>query len=313
MFFESFKCGRISQKWRKQSSKKSGENNMIAGHQDLIRDFKNLVKNNHLAHSYIFFGEPEVGKFYFAKHLANFLENNTFELPERPLTDTLILENSSTGSGQIGIDLMRELKRFLWQKPVISSRRLAVINNADYLTPEAQNSILKIAEEPPASAVLILITNHLENLMPTLLSRFQKIYFGRLSDQEIGNFLQTTELSAWSGNGASHRNDAIISGAWGRPGRAVRLISDSLMKEAEKYAVQFLKTSSSNRSQLIKNLVNDQKEKPELLDRFFEILILYLRRDAKRNADMLKSVLHRLFLIKSYNTNKRLQIEAIFC
>ena len=52
---------------------------MIIGHQHLVKDFKQLAKAGKLAHGYIFFGEPEVGKFYFAKHLANFLENATFK------------------------------------------------------------------------------------------------------------------------------------------------------------------------------------------------------------------------------------------
>lgn len=220
-----------------------------------------------LAHGYIFFGEPRAGKFYFAKQLANFLENKNFEIAPRLLQDALILESAS------GIDAMREFKNFLWQKPIISPKRTVVIDNADQLTPQAQNAILKITEEPPTSALLILIVDQLENLAPTLLSRFQKIYFG---------------LPA-----------------------GTKRLSDELMKEGEKYANQFLKKQAASRSELIKQLVEAQKEKPELLDRFFEALIFQLQKDPIRNAKTLRSVLHRLFLIKKYNTNKRLQLEAI--
>lgn len=285
---------------------------MIVGHQHLVRDFKTLVKSGKLAHAYIFFGEPEVGKFYFAKHLANLLENGEFEAPlaasaqlRRPLQDALILENAK------GIEEMRGLRNFLWQKPAISSKRLAVINNAENLTPQAQNAVLKIAEEPPENALLVLIANSLENILPALISRLQKIYFGRLNDQEMRDFLQAVELPALAGSGTPHRNDYVISGAWGRPGRAMRLLNDPATKQAEKYAAQFLKTKDFGRSRLIKELVEEQKERPELLDRFFEALILQLRRDAKNNAAIIQSALHRLFLIKSYNTNKRLQLEAI--
>jgi len=270
---------------------------MFIGHSQLVRDFQNLVKNNRLAHAYIFFGEPEVGKFYFAKHLANLLEGEEFSISVRPLSDTLILNDATTATaGQAGIDAMRGIKNFLWQKPVISSRRLVVINDAENLTPQAQNAILKITEEPPEHSVIILIVNKLDNLLPPLLSRMQKIYFGRLSDSEMGSVTKDKE---------------IISISWGRLGRAVHLFSDDLMKQAEGYANNFLKMSSKAKSDLIKELVEEQKEKPQLLDRFFESLILKLRKDPIKNVGILKSVLNRLFLIKSYNTNKRLQLEAI--
>jgi hypothetical protein len=249
---------------------------MLLGHQHLIKDFKNLVKNDRLAQGYIFFGEPQVGKFYFAKHLANFLENGEFGISERPLQDVLILD-SSAGSGQAGIEAMRNIKQFLWQKPAISSKRTVIINNAGQLTPEAQNAILKIAEEPPASALIILIVNQLDNLLPTILSRFQKIYFGRLPEKEA---------------------------PLGRPGWVKN-------PEAEKYARAFLKAGSDQRTAVIKDLVEEQKENPELLDKFFEELILQLRKDPVKNYQQLKSALHRLLLIKQYNTNKRLQLEAI--
>ncbi len=278
---------------------------MVIGHSQLVKDFKNLVKNGRLAHGYIFFGEPEIGKFFFAKHLAYFLESGEFELSERPLQDALVLDDAS------GIDAMRDLKNFLWQKPNLSSKRLVVINNSENLTPQAQNAILKITEEPPESAVIILIVNQLENLLPPLLSRMQKIYFGRLSDEEMRKLMGL--MSPISPIGP------IINAALGRPGRAMRLVSDGLTKDAEQYAQQFIKSSGPVRSKLIKEIVDLNKDfiegspsgKSDILDKFFESLILELRKDPVQNAGVLKDVLHRLFLIKSYNVNKRLQLEAI--
>ena len=73
-----------------------------------------------------------------------------------------------------------------------------------------------------------------------------------------------------------------------------------------------------SRSKLIKELVDLQKDLTEeegkesmLLDYFFESLILKLREEPIKNNALLKSVLHRFSLIKSYNVNKRLQLEAI--
>lgn len=272
---------------------------MIIGHSQLTKDFKQLVKNNRLSHAYIFFGEPEIGKFYFAKHLAYLLETGEFELSGRPLQDALILEDAE------GIDAMRELKNFLWQKPNVSSRRIAIVNNAENLTPQAQNAILKIAEEPPENAMVILVVNQLDNILPPLLSRLQKIYFGRLSDEEM--------------KGVTNEN-GILALSFGRPGKAVRLAeSDENTKNAERYAREFLQSQGPARSKLIKEIVDLNKDlaeesskgQPEMIDLFFESLILNLQKDPVKNNLILRDVLHRLFLIKSYNTNKRLQLEAI--
>mgnify|MGYP001609591563 CR=1 FL=1 len=263
---------------------------MFIGHDHLVKDFSNLVKENCLAQGYIFFGEPQVGKFYFAKHLANLLENKSFEISHRPLQDALVLEDAT------GIDSMRELKGFLWQKPAISSKRLVIINNADNLTSQAENAILKITEEPPEHGMIILITSHLENIMPTILSRMQKIYFGRLSDNEMGKVLDNKE---------------IVSLSFGRPGRAMSLLNDPSAKEASKYVAYFLKSRGPEHSNLIKDLIEQQKENPKLLDLFFEELTFQLRKDKVKNVAMLKSVLERLSAIKGLNTNKRLQLEAI--
>lgn len=270
---------------------------MIVGHKDLIKDFKQLAKADKLSHGYIFFGEPEIGKFFFAKHLAYFLETGEFEISDRPLQDALILDNAG------GIDLMRDLKGFLWQKPNISKKRIAIINNSENLTDEAQNAILKITEEPPENAMLILIVNQLDNILPPLLSRLQKIYFGRLRDDEMREFSKVGKIEDF----------------FGRPGRLERFSGDENTVEAEKYAEQFIKSSGAVRSKLIKEMVDLQKElaekspagKSDFLDRFFESIILKLRKDPARNAKIIKDVMHRLFLIKSYNVNKRLQLEAI--
>lgn len=156
---------------------------MLVSYENLIDDFKRLVENNRLSHAYLFFGGDDKNhqeKFLFAQSLANFLENGTFNEPPRLLQEILII--SPDEKGTIGIDSIRDLKYFLWQKPTNSTRRVAVIKEAENLTPEAQNAALKIVEEPPESALIIFISNIEDNLFPALTSRLQKIYFPQNAD-----------------------------------------------------------------------------------------------------------------------------------
>jgi DNA polymerase-3 subunit delta' len=271
---------------------------MFIGHQYLVRNFQELAKHGKLAHSYVFFGEPQVGKFSFALSLANFLETKEFDIPEKLLSEILIIKQS-------GIDCVREIKNFLWQKPNNSLKRIVVIDNADSLTAEAQNAILKITEEPPEHALIILIANNTDNLLPPILSRLHKVYFGRVTEKEIAEFIaKSTGISM---------PEAVktAENAYGRPGMALDMINNKELKNIALEAEKFLKSSGYARSQIIKNLIDEQKEKPAILDRFFEILIIILRKDLTKNYQLIRSILSRLFLIKSYNVNKRLQIEAI--
>jgi len=158
---------------------------MFVGYENLIDDFKRLVENDRLSHAYLFFGGNDKShqeKFLFSQSLANFLENGTFDEPLRLLQETLII--SPDEKGTIGIDSIRDLKYFLWQKPTNSSRRVAIVKEAENLTPEAQNAALKIVEEPPESTLIIFISNVEDNLFPALTSRLQKVYFSGVAKSD---------------------------------------------------------------------------------------------------------------------------------
>lgn len=271
---------------------------MLCGHKDLSEKFLNLFKKGNLFQGYIFFGESQLGKFSFALSLVNFLENGVFSMPQKMLSETLIVEKS-------GIDCAREVKNFLWQKPLNSQKRTVIIDNADLLTPEAQNAILKIAEEPPMHSLIILIANNPDNLLPSIISRLHKIYFSRCGNKEIGDFLiQNLKID-------KKKALEIAEAACGKPGKAVDLINKKELTGIKNNAGKFLKSSGLTRSQIIKDLIEEQKEKPEILDYFFEFLLVELRRNSIANCQTIKTLLNRLFLIKSYNVNKRIQMEAI--
>jgi len=151
---------------------------------DLAKNFKQLVDKNQLVHGYLLYG-PSPEKLAFAQSLANYFEHKQWVLPQGILLDAKFVDGANPSerpkeqkSEEVGIDEMRDIKYFLWQKPVASPKRLLVVNRADMLTPQAQNAILKITEEPPAHALIVLTVVEPEVLLPTVVSRFQKIYFG---------------------------------------------------------------------------------------------------------------------------------------
>lgn len=275
---------------------------MFIGHGDIKKSFIMLVEKRVLSHGYIFYGEPQVGKRLFAKCLANYIENGGFEEPTRVLSETLFVEpNKEESSESVGIDAVRDIKNFLFQQPQASKFRIAVINDAHLMTDQAQNAILKIAEEPPEHALLILITTNLELLLPTLLSRFQKIYFGALGKNEV------RELLIGSYKVKSAEAEKIMQISFGRPGRAIDLVSNEKFKSIRADALAYL-SGKANKKDLIAELADIENK--DRIEPFLNEVIAELSVDVGGNRDALKSVLYRLRTLKEWNTNRRLQLEA---
>ncbi|MBI2025008.1 MAG: hypothetical protein HYT03_02915 [Candidatus Harrisonbacteria bacterium] len=227
---------------------------------ELKKNFKKLADERRLSHSYIFFGhESQKDRDIFCEELANYLENKQWQIKERVLSDCSIINAAEDG----GIDLVRSIGKFLWQKPIHSFHRTLVISQADRLTVPAQNAILKIAEEPPAHAIIILLLKDPNALLSALQSRFQKIFVS---------------------------SDRVLN------------------KENEKLAVSFLNSPILKRKEIIKELIEDDGE----VEKFITGLIVELAKNKERNWVALREILKRWTLIREFNVNKRLQLEAAF-
>ena len=96
-------------------------------------------------------------------------------------------------SSRILIQSIRELRKTLYLKSEPSGRKIVLIFDAHLLSMgigEAANALLKILEEPPENTTLILVTDHVELLLPTILSRCQRVGIPRLKDIFIRDWLQ---------------------------------------------------------------------------------------------------------------------------
>ena len=155
----------------------------MASVQELKKDFKRLVDQEALIHGYIFFGPADPRgqssdqdpKTLFAKQLASYLETKKWQEPVGILLDALEVDIKVNS----GIDAVRAVQRFLFEKPIRSPRRTLILKNAEWFTTAAEHAILKVAEEPPPSALILLVANDQNILFPTLRSRFQEIFFSQ--------------------------------------------------------------------------------------------------------------------------------------
>ena len=246
---------------------------MLIGHDDKIRIFKSLVENGNLGHAYLFFGDAGIGKNLFARALANFLENGEFKEPTQPLTDSSVFAPGEKST--IGIDDVLKQRRFLSMTPLRSKRRIAIVE-ASFLTKEAQSAMLKIVEEPPSMAMVIFVAHDPRVLFPPLLSRLTKVYFNRLSREDLKKVLvEIYEISP-------KKAEELAPISFGRIGRALNLVEGK-------------KTGGED------DLGRDLEEE----------IVRLRNKDLLKNSAILDWLLGRLELVRHYNLNMRLQRAAI--
>ena len=143
------------------------------------------VKQKNILHSYLFLGTSGIGKRLIAKAFAKkilCLQDSEDECTCKSCIcfdgfnhpDFYLINEAGE---KIKVDEIREITEKVIEKPIISNKKVYIINDAEKMTKEAQNCLLKTLEEPPEFAVLILITSNENLLLTTVKSRCMKINF----------------------------------------------------------------------------------------------------------------------------------------
>ncbi len=109
---------------------------------------------------------------FISKQIGNI--KSSISLPENNTADYLEMV-ADPKRKSIGIESVKSLQRWAQLKPYSAPGRLGVIRRAELMTPEAQNSLLKLLEEPNESITLVLVADNYRQLLPTVLSRCQLI------------------------------------------------------------------------------------------------------------------------------------------
>ena len=157
----------------------------ILGNERNKEILEKAIKLNKTSHSYLFWGTEGIGKKLIAKEVAKrilCLEKNMqdckckscieFDSDNNP--DFQLIEATD---GKIKIDQIREMQRKIAEKPIISSQKVYLIDDADTMTVEAQNCLLKTLEEPPEYITIILICSNEDTMLSTIKSRCTRMHF----------------------------------------------------------------------------------------------------------------------------------------
>jgi DNA polymerase III subunit delta' len=232
----------------------------ITGHRRLFELIARAAVRGSLPPSLLFAGPDGVGKRLAALALAqvmNCLSADRTEALDACGTcaackriargvhaDVLLIPPGETGT--IKIDQVRDAIERAAYRPFEGRRRVVIIDNAECLNAEAQNALLKTLEEPPAASTFVLVTSRPDMLLPTVVSRCQRLRFGRLFPAEIAEVLQRDhEYAEADAHAAASLSDGSI-------GRALEGATDEFVeaRDAAASLLESVATSSDPRRRL---------------------------------------------------------------
>jgi DNA polymerase-3 subunit gamma/tau len=183
----------IARKWRPQTFED------LVGQKHVTETLANAIKNDRVAHAYIFSGARGVGKTTAARILAKAMNcvkgptpqpcgecDSCKEITAGTSLDVIEIDAASNR----GIDQIRELREMVRYAPAASRRKVVILDEAHMLTGEASNALLKTLEEPPDRVIFVMATTQPEDLADTIRSRSQHFHFRALTFAEIAGRLE---------------------------------------------------------------------------------------------------------------------------
>jgi DNA polymerase-3 subunit delta' len=273
----------------------------LEGHDHLVDRFRCALQQKRLASTFLFVGPAGVGKRRFALRLAqSFLCQTVDPVELQPCgrcSACLQVEAGShpdvevikrpEGKSVIPMDLLvgdREhrsqegLCHWISLKPSSGRRRIAIIDDADFLNAEGANGMLKTLEEPPPGAVLILIGTSEQRQLPTIRSRCQTIRFRPLPDDVVARIAQEQH---WAADKDAAERLALL--AEGSLDRASVFSNPDLLEFALPFVERWRRCSETSTvlAKELQSFVNeggkDASSRREYLRQVIELLIRELR------------------------------------
>ena len=221
----------------------------VIGFEQQKKYAEQLLKQGELPHAFVFSGPEMIGKKLFAQDLYR-LANHCETLRDTDPDFTLIAPRVQDGETKIYIDDIRRARGALSLTPVRGPYKFLVIDDADRLTVEASNALLKILEEPPPFSALILVTSQPRLLLPTIASRCEHLRFLPHAEEAVKAVLA-------SGTVPKEDLEFILIMAQGKIGWAVRMLEPEKLAEARRAVGDFqriLKKGIAERMLFAKNI-----------------------------------------------------------
>lgn len=259
----------------------------ILGNEKNKNILEKSIKLNKFSHSYIFWGTEGIGKKLIAKEFAkNILclekqENckckSCIEFDSDNNPDFQLIEPNE---GKVKIEQIREMQRKVAEKPIISNKKVYIIDDADTMTTEAQNCLLKTLEEPPEYITIILICSNEDNLLSTIKSRCTRMHFEPINTEEIRKYIKQNYSD-------QEISDNIINLSQGSIGKAIKLNENKdIYENIEKILLSMQTNDLIEIVQMSEEIYKAKEEISSILD-YMNVILLKL---GKQNIKYIRCI-----------------------
>ena len=235
----------------------------IIGQEGVVSHLQNALRTGSISHAYIINGEEGTGRRTIARTFAAALQCASpveregmiepcgtcvscmqCESGNQPDIITVSREAGGRKSGP-GVDVIRQMRSDIMVRPYAGKYKIYIVEDAHRMTVQAQNALLKILEEPPAYAVILLIADGLVNFLPTVLSRCIVLQVRQLPDEAIVKaLLERTQVG-------EERARITARSVGGNLGRALQLSGDEEFLALRQRTIGLLKKLRSRSSREI--------------------------------------------------------------
>lgn len=207
------------------------------------------------------------------------------DLAELTAADSKAARRKLATGSKIRVADARELLHMAYRKPYQARQSVFVLLNADKMLREAQNALLKVIEEPPTSATIILTASQLETVLPTVRSRCQSVKLSAYSTVELRSALMDSGVEARAAELA-----AALAGGSVRRALAFAEMEAAVLEQA---AVEFLAAAAMLAPDKVNEKVTKLLEDTAFLDEaFFELMALFLSDAAAKATNVVSAELN---------------------
>ena len=253
----------------------------VVGHEQIIEHLSNSLKNNKVSHAYIFCGEDGTGKNMLAKLFAKALQceagygdscgmcRSCKQVESGNQPDIRWVTHEKPAS--IGVDEIREqVNNDIAIKPYSSKYKIYIIDEAEKMTPQAQNALLKTIEEPPAYGLVMLLTNNASMLLPTIRSRCVTLNMKAIASDKIQEHLiKTCEIP-------DYKARICASFAQGNLGKAIKMATSPDFNELHESVLNLVKNVDDMDIYVVMDAIKKLSEhKAEIYDIIDMMMVWY--------------------------------------
>lgn len=219
----------------------------IVGQEQLREHLENAVRTGKVSHAYIINGERNAGKEFIAKTFAMAVQCENRQDVE-PCGECHSCKQALSGNhpdiifithekpGTIGVDdIRRQINGDVEIKPYSGPKKIYIVSEGEKMTVQAQNALLKTLEEPPEYAVILILTDNVNTLLPTILSRCVVLNMKPVRDAQIKEYLMENMGIP------DYKADICVAFARGNVGKARLLANSEEFDKVKEEAITLLK------------------------------------------------------------------------